>query len=103
METIQINPILFNSMVNLYSESAVKKLIKSFNKNEYITNLACKTAIEFDKISRLIILDKIIEFISLQIIIRTTADDINYRQNRRQERQLLCKAAEGPRKCQRTY
>lgn len=89
METIQINPILFNSMVNLYSESAVKKLIKSFNKNEYITNLACKTAIEFDKISRLIILDKIIEFISLQIIIRTTADDINYSNNITDKKDIL--------------
>lgn len=89
METIHINPNLFNSMVKLYSESVVKKLIRSFNKNDYVKDLACKTAIEFDKISRLINLDKIIEFIALQIIIRTTADDINYSNSINDKKDIL--------------
>lgn len=81
METISINRVLFNSMIQLYSESAVKKLIREFNKLNYIKDLSCKTAVEFDKISELTNIDKITEFVSLQIIIRTVADDKNYSEN----------------------
>ena len=89
MEVISINPILFNSMVQLYSETSLKKLLRSFNKNNYIKDLSCKTAVEFDKISQLNNIDKITEFVSLQIIIRTTADDKNYSENIIDEKDIL--------------
>lgn len=89
METISINRVLFNSMVQLYSETAVKKLIREFNKNNYIKDLSCKTAIEFDKISELTNIDKITEFVSLQIIIRTVADDKNYSKNIIENKDIL--------------
>lgn len=89
METISINRVLFNSMVQLYSETAVKKLIREFNKINYIKDLSCKTAIEFDKISELTNIDKITEFVSLQIIIRTVADDKNYSKNIIENKDIL--------------
>lgn len=89
METISINRVLFNSMIQLYSESAVKKLIREFNKLNYIKDLSCKTAVEFDKISELTNIDKITEFVSLQIIIRTVADDKNYSKNIIENKDIL--------------
>lgn len=89
MEVISINPVLFNSMVQLYSETSLRKLLRTFNKNNYIKDLSCKTAVEFDKISQLNNIDKIIEFVSLQIIIRTAADDKNYSENIIDEKNIL--------------
>lgn len=89
METISINRVLFNSMIQLYSENAVKKLIREFNKLNYIKDLSCKTAVEFDKISELTNIDKITEFVSLQIIIRTVADDKNYSKNIIENKDIL--------------
>lgn len=78
MQSVTVNPILYNEMIELYSDNSFRKLMRLFAKNAYIRSISCRTASEFDKLSGISNIDKIIEFVSLQIILRVTADDKNY-------------------------
>lgn len=74
MDSISINHQLYMDMLKLYSSSAYKKIFKNLHKCEYVMNLACKTASEFDKMHGIIEVDKIIDFVVIQIIIRVTSN-----------------------------
>lgn len=75
MQSIKIHPNLYQEMVSLYAISTFKKMFKQLHKSDYVMNIACKTASEFDKTHGIIEVDKIIDFVVLQIIIRITSNN----------------------------
>lgn len=74
MQTIQINPELYETMIDLYATNIFKKMIKIFQKSPYVMDIACRTASEFDKTHGIVNIDKIIDFVALQIILRETSN-----------------------------
>ena len=75
MDSITINHELYTEMLKLYTTSSYKKIFKNLHKCDYVINLACKTASEFDKVHGIIEIDKILDFVALQIIIRITSNN----------------------------
>lgn len=75
MQSIKIHPHLYQEMVSLYSMNIFKKMFKQLRKSDYIMNISCKTASEFDKTHGIVEVDKIIDFVILQIIIRITSNN----------------------------
>ena len=75
MQTIQIHPQLYASMVEQYANTIYKKIYKGISKSDFTINLACRTASEFDKTSGIVGVDNITAFVTLQIILRLTSFD----------------------------
>lgn len=75
MQSIKIHPQLYEGMISLYATSIFKKMFKQLHKSDYVMNIACKTASDFDKTHGIIEVDKIIDFVVLQIILRITSNN----------------------------
>lgn len=76
-QSIKINPDLFTAMLSSYATVVFKQMVKEFKKSSYVMGISCKTASDFDKARGLIELDKIHDFVVLQIIARLTSNDDN--------------------------
>lgn len=78
MQTVKIHPDLYNSMVTLYANTVFRKIYKEIHKESEVLNIACKTASEFDKTIGIIGVDNIVDFVTLQIILRLTSFNDTY-------------------------
>ena len=78
MQTVKIHPELYNGMVTLYANTVFRKLYKEIHKQSEVLNIACKTASEFDKAIGIIGVDNIVDFVTLQIILRLTSFNDTY-------------------------